>query len=120
MMQPTNNAKDLFKNEPPSEKGQNGEHEFLARMVEKAQASPLKIISFDDATDVVAKVCHVLNPGEKLGEFYSRTGLGKSQAMLMSRDEITAFVIRATENAREQESSSIFQPKPIPSKFIMA
>src|SRR5258708_23791419 len=54
--------------------------------------SKLKAVDADDDHEMKMRVGHTLRPGEKLGQWYARTGLGRVQALAMTKDEITRFV----------------------------
>ena len=84
-----------------------------------------KMAAYDLNNDpeIVARVKHILLPGEKLGQFYARLGLGRAQIMTMSRSEISDWV-----NARMADLETIerrnyfarvFGPKPTPKKLFL-
>ena len=60
-----------------------------------ARAPKARVFDLNEDHAMLAKVGHAMRRNEKLGEFYSRTLLGRAQAMQMSRDEITSFCDQA-------------------------
>src|SRR5260221_10372535 len=61
--------------------------------------SKLKAVDPDDDHEVKMRVGHTLRPGEKLGQWYARTGLGRAQALAMSKEQIIRFVeLREADN----------------------
>lgn len=86
----------------------------VGRMIRSA--AKMKVVDPNEDEDVEKRVRHCLGRGEKLGQFYSRTGLGRAQILAMSRSEISAFVDAA---ARREDTvgSSMFETKPLPSRI---
>ncbi|HXX20517.1 MAG TPA: hypothetical protein VEJ46_14025 [Candidatus Acidoferrum sp.] len=58
----------------------------------------MKTVDPNEDPEFHARVRHVLRPKESLMQFIARTGLGRPQAVAMSRDEITRFVENADAN----------------------
>jgi hypothetical protein len=60
---------------------------------------------------------HVRGKKEPMSSFHARTGLGKSQILSMSRDEIARFVAIAEQNAANEPGTNYFEPKSAPRKL---
>ena len=114
---PTNNAVNLFRGSP----GQTPQKDSgrLARAIADAKVTPIKTVDLNDDPEMLALVAHVLKPGETLGEFYSRTGLSKSQAALMSKAEILGFCLTVERADDPNAPSPAWKPKAIPSHFVL-
>jgi hypothetical protein len=84
-------------------------------------APRLKPVDLNDDPSVLGRIKHVLKPKEKLLEFYARTGLGKSQLMTMSRDEIKCFVAQAEANRKQEPlpPPEAYEPRRIPARMML-
>ena len=65
--------------------------------------------NWDEDWEVLNRVKHVMKKGEKLGQFYSRTCLGRASILRMTKDEITQAVALAEKNNLE---SCVQEPQP--------
>ncbi len=54
-------------------------------------------------------VRHTMKKGERMGQWYSRTQIGRAQVLAMSKDEIALAVRRADERNRDH---SVQEPRP--------
>ena len=95
--------------------------QILGRIVDAYKRAPrLKPIDADDPL-VIDRVRHTMRKGEKMMSWYARTGIGKTQAMTMSRAEITRFVQQAETN-RTQEPlppPELMEPRRIPARITL-
>lgn len=84
-------------------------------------APKMRVASADDDPEMHDRIRHILKQGEKLGEFYARTGLGRSQALLMSCDQILEFVEQAEKNRVEEGSppATVWEPRRPPKQFFL-
>ena len=82
-----------------------------------------KPVAHDINTDaeIEKRVAHVLKRGEKLGQFYSRTLLGRAAILTMSKEEITRAVALAEANRAEEPlpPPELFEPKRLPARFTL-
>jgi hypothetical protein len=62
-----------------------GQH--VNRLVTQAQAVPKVTVDPNVDAEVIARVKHTMRAGEKLMQWYARTGLGKSRVLQMSQSE---------------------------------
>ena len=86
------------------------------------QARQQKIVPVDlENPEIRQRVKHVLESrDERLGQFYARTGLGRHQIEHMSKDEISQFVARATQNnADDPAAPAHWEPAKTPKKFFL-
>jgi hypothetical protein len=81
-------------------------NDMLDRQMQHARKNPVKTNDLEADSQYRELIAHVLKPNEKLGEFVARTGLGKMQALGMSKEEITRFV----QVAEERENDSPYSP----------
>jgi hypothetical protein len=104
--------------EPPV---QTGVAEFTGKLLQLARRQKVITVDLDDDKFTRDRVKHVLLRNERLGSFYARTGLGKAQIAEMSRQQISEFVARAAENAKDDVTapSELWEPRKVPPKFIM-
>ncbi|HTX14751.1 MAG TPA: hypothetical protein VMD77_05600 [Candidatus Baltobacteraceae bacterium] len=80
----------------------------------------MKVIDLNDDSEFERAVRHVMKRKEKLMQFIARTGLGRSRALQMTRDEITAFCEAAQRNAREDYTDpETMKPKAYPRRFFL-
>jgi hypothetical protein len=101
------------------EKVQPGVTGYLGRLEKSYRnAPPLTTVQGipDFDLEVVRRIRHTLRENEKLGEWYSRTGLGRSQVLQMTRDEVSARVALAERNSiaegvREPRGSLALPPE---------
>jgi hypothetical protein len=94
----------------------------IARLIGDYKRAPkLKTIDPNTDPEFAAKVAHVLKPGEKLMQFVARTCLGRTQALAMSRDEISRRVAQAEANRREEmlPPPDLWEPKRPPQHFLL-
>jgi len=68
------------------------------------------------------RIKHVLLKGEKVLQFFARTGLSKSQCLQLSHGQIEDFVKRVTANAKNEPSPllSVWESAPLGKKFRIA
>jgi hypothetical protein len=62
-----------------------------------------------------------LRRGERLMEFYARTGLEKSQILTMTKSEISEFVDNVSKNIENQEhvaTQRMFEPRRAQTRYI--
>ncbi len=86
----------------PTSTAQPGDREFGRQINEQLEKLPkMKPVNLNENPELEYKLRKVMKKGEKLGEFFSRTGLGLAQIMSMSDSEIRSFVAIAEENNRE-------------------
>jgi len=104
MKMPTNNMEQFFKKMIPGEPVKQGlsDGDVIREMVERAAHKMPTVTGIEDDAEMIERVKHTMRPKETLGAWYSRTGLSKTQAALMSEAEILAFVLRATANAADE------------------
>jgi hypothetical protein len=74
--------------------------------------SRLPTVNANEDFKVIGKVQHAMRKGEQLMEFYSRTGLGRAQLLVMSKDEISRAVTLADERNAEDGFSVRYVAKP--------
>jgi hypothetical protein len=100
---------------------QTGAPQFMARLIQRARETKVVTLDLDNDPETRNRLRHVLGRHEKLGQFFARTGLAKSQIAQMSKSEITAFVSLAAERAKDDPSapSQSWEPKSVPPKFII-
>ena len=74
----------------------------------------------DDA-ELLKRTEHVRRPKEVMMQFYARTGLGKSQILTMTKDEISKFVEIAEQSAKDTAQVNVrdFEPKRVPPRFVL-
>lgn len=89
----------------------------VGRMIRSA-VGKMKAVDPNEDEEVEARVRHCLGRGEKLGQFYSRTGLSRSQILAMSKAEISAFV-DTVGNREDTVGSSMFETKPLPKRLLI-
>jgi hypothetical protein len=114
-----------FTGAPPVNRG--GIQSFL-NMIEAWKKSPkARVADPNNDPAFESRIAHVLKPGERIMQFVSRTFLGRTQALAMTRAEISNFVAeaeirRVEEGSLEPHASFSFGPKqPLraPQKFVM-
>lgn len=95
----------------------------LREMIDYALRNRLRTVSMEDDQEFRELVRHCLKPGEKLGEFTSRTGLGKGNilAQNMTPSQIKDFCDRADERRKDDviEHFAEWKPKPVPTRFVI-
>jgi hypothetical protein len=82
-----------------------------------AKAPKAQAVDPNDDDAFIYKVSHAMKRGEKLMQFVARTGLGRAQALAMSRQEISNFVRQSEANAVNEiapPGPQVFQIKPPP------
>lgn len=78
---------------------------IVERVLAKQTSQPQKWVSgygvtstLEQDADLLARTAHVRTPGEKIMQFFARTGLGLHQLRNMTKDEIKRFVDVTTAN----------------------
>ena len=106
MREPRNNASELFSKLMPVEsKAQPGAQAYALHLMEKGKQR-MQTVSINDDQETLERIAHTLLPGEKLGAWYARVGLGKNQIHLMSQSEIAVFVLSRPEDESPAPKSS--------------
>lgn len=110
----------VYGSRTPSEPVQPTIGQWIGKALD-AITGKMRPVDHDADIEVRDRVRHVMKPKEKLMEFYARTGLGKPQIMIMSRDEISLFVEQAERNraAEALPRPQAFEPKQPPHKFLL-
>lgn len=71
-------------------------------------------------TELLVKTEHVRKKGEKLMQFFARTGLGAAQIRPMSKGEITRFVETVSQHEPVQAPRELTEgPRPRPQRFVL-
>jgi hypothetical protein len=74
----------------------------IATLVQKEEAKgKLRVITLEEPA-IIAKVQHTMRKGEKLSEWYARTGCGRAQVLTMTKAELTNFVTVADSSAQDE------------------
>ena len=98
MQAPSNNVSRSGMFRETQETPMQNEGVNFRKMVDEA-ASKLRVdVSINDDEEITARVSHTMLRGERLGEWFARVGLGKSQILLMSKGEIREFVALTANN----------------------
>lgn len=72
-------------------------------------------------TEVVERIKHTLRPGEQLGQWYARVGLGRDQILHMNASEISRFVaIAEARNSDDPFQETRISRSPLPSDLAGA
>ena len=87
----------------------------MAQILANAKQVKTKTIDPNNDPEIIARIKFSMLKGEQLMAWYSRVGLGRSQIMQMSKDQITAFVEQANANQNETDAT-MYAPKPVPKK----
>jgi hypothetical protein len=100
------------------------EMEGFRSMVDRWAKAKTQVVDPNDDHAFSSKVSHAMKRGEKLMQFVARTGLGRAQALAMSREEINIFVLQAEANALNEIAPPgpqlfAFRPPPPPSRPLV-
>jgi hypothetical protein len=84
------------------------------------KAPKMRPIDTEDQ-EVIRAVKHTMRKGEKLIQWYARVGLGKSQILRMTKDEISRVVAQAEINRKEEAlpPREAYEPKRIPARITL-
>jgi hypothetical protein len=72
-----------------------------------------------DDPDLLQRTAHVRGPKERMGEFFSRVGLGAAQIRTMSKAEISHFVEVISKNDPGYVRAQDFAPRVFPKTFLL-
>jgi len=96
------------------------EAQLLGRIASAYKAAPrMRAVDLNDDPSVLARIKHVLKPNEKLLQFFARTGLGRTQALTMTRAEVSQFVEQVERNRQQEASTAHFEPRGIPARLVI-
>ena len=94
----------------------------LRGMVDRALQRPLKSMNPGPNNDaaILDRIRHTLQPGEKLYEWYSRTGIGRAEILASTADQISLRVAQAdARNEQDTARMPMFVEKKIMPKKIV-
>jgi hypothetical protein len=101
---------------------QKGAREAMLALIAK-QAGDHKHSKVDLNKDpeVFERIKDTMLPGESLGAWYDRTGIGRSQIFSMTEKEIRQHIAITATSDDDREPRSTYKPEPrqVPSKFLM-
>jgi hypothetical protein len=113
-------ARKYFTTTTPEEQPTNS-NAAIAAMIDHARKTPIKTIDINDDKEALALLSCAMRRGEKLSQFYARTGLSKEQARTMTQSQILSFCLQADKNNAEDPAGPTepWSPKAPPQHFTI-
>ena len=82
----------------------------------------MTVVDLENDHEVISRVKHTMLRGEKLGQWYARTLIGRAEILKMTRDEISnrvAMADRNNANAERPGPQTIATPQPAPTRPLV-